>query len=66
MVGIRATFGRYKLDGVVSLIMEHCGDALQSLDEPIVRGMNETEDFLQMHGESGERRSRNTDNYYTI
>lgn len=54
------------LDGVVNLIMEHCSDALQSLDEPIVRGMNETEDFLQMHGESGERRSRNTDNYYTV
>lgn len=54
------------LDEVVGLLREHCSDALRFINEPIVRGMTDSDPFIKLHGESGERRSRNTTNHYTV
>lgn len=49
------------------LLNKHCKDALKDLNRPIVRGMtNMGTGFGIIHGEAGERRSRNTSNHYTV
>ena len=54
------------LDEVVALIKANCSDAMKSLEEPIVRGMTDSGPYIQLHGEDGERKSRNTSNHYTL
>lgn len=53
------------LEEVKALLNKHCGDALKTFGEPLVRGMSASGDFIVLRGEDGGRKSANTSNYYT-
>lgn len=51
------------------MILKHCKDSIPHMDTPIVRGMrgNSAENiFMIINGAAGERKSRNTKNFYTV
>lgn len=52
-------------EDAIKMVLEHCKDALNTINKPIVRGMNDSGKYVKITGWDGERASRNTTNHYT-
>lgn len=52
-------------DEALEYIRNHCRDAMENLDRPIVRGMVRGDEFQIVTGSDGGRKSAHTKNYYT-